>query len=75
LGAKRLFATCFKNYNDAQAGHTARAVLAKNGVETEVVYPHCCAMPMLEQGNIAFVAEAAKIVSSAMQPWIEKGYD
>lgn len=70
-----LFATCFTNYNDPPVGLAARAVLAKNGVETEVVYPHCCGMPMLEQGQIAQVAEAAKIVSSAMQPWIEKGYD
>jgi glycerol-3-phosphate dehydrogenase subunit C len=70
-----LYATCFTNYNDPQVGIAARAVLAKNGVETEVVYPHCCGMPMLEQGNIAAVAEAAKIVSRAMQPWIEKGYD
>jgi glycerol-3-phosphate dehydrogenase subunit C len=70
-----LFATCFTNYNDPQVGLAARAVLAKNGVETEVVYPHCCGMPMLEQGNIAAVAQAATIVSQAMQVWIEKGYD
>lgn len=70
-----IFATCFTNYNDADAGMAARAVLAKNGVETEVVYPHCCGMPMLEQGDIAAVAEAAKMVSTAMQPWIAKGYD
>ncbi len=70
-----LYATCFTNYNDPQVGLAARAVLAKNGVETEIVYPHCCGMPMLEQGNIAAVAEAAKIVAAAMQPWIAKGYD
>lgn len=70
-----IFATCFTNYNDPQVGLAARAVLAKNGVETQIVYPHCCGMPMLEQGNIAAVAEAAKIVSAAMQPWIGKGYD
>ena len=70
-----LYATCFTNYNDPQVGLAARAVLAKNGVETEIVYPHCCGMPMLEQGNIAAVAEAAKIVAAAMQPWIDKGYD
>lgn len=70
-----LFATCFTNYNDPDVGLAARAVLAKNGVETEVVYPHCCGMPLLEQGRIAEVAEAAKLVSTTMQPWIEKGYD
>ncbi|QBR71309.1 glycerol-3-phosphate dehydrogenase [Beijerinckiaceae bacterium] len=70
-----IYSTCFSNYNDPNIGLAARAVLAKNGVETEVVHPHCCGMPMLEQGEIAEVAKAAKIVAAAMQPWIEKGYD
>jgi glycerol-3-phosphate dehydrogenase subunit C len=70
-----IFATCFANYNEPQVGLAARAVLAKNGVETEVVYPHCCGMPLLEQGDIAGVAEAAKIVSTVMQGWIDKGFD
>ena len=34
-----LYATCFVNYNNTGIGAAARAVLAKNGVETEVVYP------------------------------------
>ena len=70
-----LFSTCFTNYNDPQVGLAALAVLAKNGVETEVVYPHCCGMPLLEQGLIAEVANAAQTISSTLQPWIEKGYD
>lgn len=70
-----LFATCFTNYNDPQVGLAARAVLAKNGVETEVIYPQCCGMPMLEQGRIAEVAKAAQAIAATMQPWIEKGYD
>ena len=70
-----LFSTCFTNYNDPQVGLAALAVLAKNGVETEVVYPHCCGMPLLEQGLIAEVAKAAQTISSTLQPWIEKGYD
>jgi glycerol-3-phosphate dehydrogenase subunit C len=70
-----IYATCFANYNDPDIGLAARAVLAKNGVETEIVYPHCCGMPMLEQGNIAEVAKGAKIVAQAMRPWIDKGYD
>ena len=32
-------------------------------------------MPQLEHGEIAKVAEAAKRVSGALQPWIDKGYD
>jgi glycerol-3-phosphate dehydrogenase subunit C len=70
-----IYATCYGNYNDPDIGLAARAVLAKNGVETEVVHPHCCGMPLLEQGEIAEVAKAAKIVASALRPWIRKGYD
>jgi glycerol-3-phosphate dehydrogenase subunit C len=70
-----LYATCFTNYNDPAVGTAARAVLARNGVETEVVYPHCCGMPKLEQGLIGEVAQDARVVASALQPWIDKGYD
>ncbi|MCI0465709.1 MAG: glycerol-3-phosphate dehydrogenase, partial [Beijerinckiaceae bacterium] len=69
-----IYATCYGNYNDPAVGIAARAVLAKNGVETEVLHPHCCGMPMLEQGNIEEVAKGAKIVAAAMRPWIERGY-
>ncbi len=70
-----LYATCFANYNAPEIGRAARAVLARNGVETEVVYPRCCGMPKLEHGDIARVAEHARTVSAEMAPWIEKGYD
>jgi len=69
-----IYATCFANYNEPQLGLSARAVLAKNGVETQIVYPHCCGMPMLEQGNIAEVAKGAKLTATAMRPWIDQGY-
>ncbi|MGY9016377.1 MAG: heterodisulfide reductase-related iron-sulfur binding cluster, partial [Rhodospirillales bacterium] len=70
-----IYATCFGNYNSPEIGVAARAVLAKNGVETEVVYPGCCGMPQLEQGDIAGVAENAAQVAAELAPWIEKGYD
>ena len=70
-----LYATCFVNYNNPATGMAARAVLARNGVETEVVYPSCCGMPQLEQGDIAKVAESAKRVAGEMKDWIDKGYD
>ena len=70
-----LYATCFVNYNGPDVGLAARAVLAKNGVETEVVYPNCCGMPQLERGDIAKVAAYAKRVSSEMSAWIDQGYD
>jgi len=50
-------------------------VLARNGVETEIIYPQCCGMPLLEQGRIAEVAQAATTVAAALRSWIDKGYD
>ena len=70
-----LYATCFVNYNQPAIGEAARAVLARNGVETEVVYPACCGMPQLEQGKIEEVAQTAKQVAAELGRWIERGYD
>ena len=70
-----VYATCFANYNSPDIGMAALSVLAKNGVETEVIYPQCCGMPQLEQGDIAAVAAAARKVAAELKPWIEKGYD
>jgi len=70
-----LYATCFVNYNNPSIGEAAQAVLAKNGVETEVVYPQCCGMPQLEGGDLAAVSANAKNISAALVPWIDKGYD
>jgi glycerol-3-phosphate dehydrogenase subunit C len=70
-----LYATCFTNYNDPGVGMDARALLARNGVTTEVVYPKCCGMPLLEQGDIAGVAANARKVAAELGPWIDKGYD
>ena len=70
-----LYATCFTNYNDPGPGLAARAVLAKNGVETMVQHPHCCGMPLLEQGDIAGTARAAIAVAEAFAPYIEQGWD
>jgi glycerol-3-phosphate dehydrogenase subunit C len=70
-----LYATCFVNYHNPAIGMAARAVLAHNGVETEVVYPRCCGMPQFEQGDLAKVAESARSVAGEFLPWIEKGYD
>lgn len=70
-----LFATCFANYNAPDIAHAAQHILAKNGVETEVVYPGCCGMPQLEHGDIEAVAQSAKTVAGALKPFIQKGYD
>jgi glycerol-3-phosphate dehydrogenase subunit C len=70
-----IYATCFVNFNTPGVGLDARAVLARNGVETVVLHPACCGMPLLEQGRIADVARAARTVAQEMKPWIEQGYD
>ena len=70
-----LYATCFVNYNNPDIGLATQKVLAHNGVETEVVYPECCGMPMLELGDLDGVATKARRVAEALGPWIDKGYD
>jgi glycerol-3-phosphate dehydrogenase subunit C len=70
-----LYATCFVNYNNPNIGEATRAVLARNGVETEVLYPRCCGMPQLEQGNLAAVSASAGQVAAALEPWINDGCD
>jgi glycerol-3-phosphate dehydrogenase subunit C len=70
-----LYATCFVNYNNPRIGEAAQAVLAKNGVASEVVYPECCGMPQLEQGDIERVAGKAKRVAATLLPYVDQGYD
>ncbi|WP_440997202.1 heterodisulfide reductase-related iron-sulfur binding cluster [Arhodomonas sp. SL1] len=69
-----LYATCFANYNNPDIGEATRAVLAHNGVETEVAYPGCCGMPKLEQGDLPAVAEAAHRTADALLPWVDQGH-
>lgn len=70
-----IYATCYGNYNKANIGLATRKILAHNGVKTEVVYPGCCGMPLLEQGNIAAVVENARRVAADLRPWIDQGYE
>jgi glycerol-3-phosphate dehydrogenase subunit C len=70
-----LYATCFANYHNPQIGEATQAVLARNGVETEVVHPACCGMPQLERGDIAAVAASARKVAGELKSWIARGYD
>jgi len=70
-----IYATCFSNYNAPAIGMAARNVLAKNGIDAEIVYPGCCGMPQLEHGDIARVAEQARTVAQAYKPWIEQGHE
>ena len=69
-----LYATCFVEYNNPGIGHSAQGVLAKNGVETKIVYDECCGMPQLERGDIAEVCRRARRVAAALGPWIDRGW-
>jgi len=70
-----IFATCSVNYNNPRIGEALLAVLAKNGVETAVVYPGCCGMPSWERGDLARVADAARATAAHFAPWLERGFD
>ena len=70
-----LYATCFVNYNNPNIGEATRGVLARNGVETEVLYPRCCGMPQMEQGDLAAVARSASEVAAALGSRIDEGCD
>jgi glycerol-3-phosphate dehydrogenase subunit C len=70
-----IYSTCTSEYNAADLGLAAAQVLAKNGVETQFVYPGCCGMPQLEHGDIGRVANAAKNIAAELAEWIDKGYD
>ena len=70
-----LYATCFANYNSPEIGMAARAILAHNGVQTEIAYPRCCGMPQLERGDIAKVAESARQTASDLKAYVDDGYD
>lgn len=69
-----IYATCYGNGNNPEIGVALLKVLARNGVETEVVYPGCCGMPQIEQGDLKAVAAGAARTAAAFRPWIDRGY-
>ena len=69
-----IYATCYGNGNNPEIGVALLRVLARNGVETEVVYPGCCGMPQIEQGDLKAVAAGAARTAAAFRPWIDRGY-
>ena len=70
-----IYATCYADYNQPSTAAAALAVLARQGVETKVVYPVCCGMPQLEAGDLAEVAERAMKVAAELGPYVEAGWD
>jgi glycerol-3-phosphate dehydrogenase subunit C len=70
-----LYSTCYVQWNTPGVGLTALKVLAHNGVHTELVYPGCCGMPKLENGDLEGVAAQARQVAAAFEPFIDAGHD
>ena len=70
-----IYATCFVEYNNPGVGHAAQGVLAKNGIESRIVYDECCGMPQLERGDVAEVCRRARRVAATLGSWIERGWD
>ena len=70
-----IYATCFVEYHNPGIGLAARAVLARNGVETEIVYPECCGMPQLEEGDMEDVTRRARRVAAKLGGFLDDGYD
>ncbi len=70
-----IYASCFGEYNAPDIVLDARAVLAKNGIDAAIVYPECCGMPQLEQGDIERVAGKAKSIAQALKTYVDDGYD
>ncbi len=70
-----VFATCFVDYNTPDVAIAAVDVLARQGVETRLLYPECCGMPQLEAGNLEAVAAKAERVAAAFAPYIAEGHE
>lgn len=70
-----LYATCLGNYNEPETGLAARAVLARNGVDTRIVHPGCCGMPRLELGDIETAARRAGRIAGELLAAADAGYD
>ena len=70
-----IYATCFVEHHNPAIGLAARAVLARNGVETEIVYPECCGMPQLEEGDLEDVTRRARRVATELGRWMDDGYE
>ena len=70
-----VYAGCHDNFNDGTPGMALVKVLAHNGVRVRIEHPDCCAMPKLENGDMAAVASAAQRISAHFAPLIADGWD
>ena len=61
-----LFPGCYSSYNQPNLALDALYVLSKQGVQCDSLYPGCCGMPQLEQGDLASVSKKAAFVAAEL---------
>jgi glycerol-3-phosphate dehydrogenase subunit C len=70
-----IYAGCHDNFNDGTPGLATVKVLAHNGLQVRIEHPDCCAMPKLENGDMAAVASAAQRISAHFRTLVDQGWD
>jgi glycerol-3-phosphate dehydrogenase subunit C len=70
-----IYSTCTSEYNAPETAEAAMKVLARQGVESRVLYPECCGMPQLEAGDLKTVAGRAERVAATFAPYIADGWE
>ena len=75
-GRVALFATCYGNFNEPQAGEDLVAVFNHNGIPVTLADKEkCCGMPKLELGDLAAVEAAKKVNIPALAALVDAGWD
>lgn len=67
-----IFATCSVDYNEPATGKDAVAVLEKQGLEPIVPEQECCGMPLLDCGDVASAAAAARRNVARLLPYARR---
>ena len=75
-GRVALFATCYGNYNEPQAGEDLVKVFEHNGIPVTIApREQCCGMPKLELGDLEAVAAAKDANVPVLARMVDEGWD
>ena len=75
-GKVALFATCYGNYNEPQAGEDLVAVFEHNGIPVTIAdQEQCCGMPKLELGDLEAVTASKDVNIPALAKLVDAGWD
>jgi Fe-S oxidoreductase len=75
-GRVALFATCYGNYNEPQAGEDLVRVFEHNGIPVTIApKEQCCGMPKLELGDLEAVAAAKDANVPVLARMVDEGWD